>query len=109
VREVAKSKAVRGKSQGWAAVIYTILVPTVAAYYLNAWALARVPPSTVATYIYLQPLIALGLAPLILGERWSVSTLISAALIFAGVALVSSRRRGKEQPTEMDHPEVSAH
>lgn len=40
----------------WRAVIYIILAPSVAAYYLNAWALARVEPSTVAAYIYLQPL-----------------------------------------------------
>ncbi|MGH9905472.1 MAG: DMT family transporter, partial [Pyrinomonadaceae bacterium] len=46
----------------WLAVAYIIAVPTVAAYYLNAWALTRVPPSTVATYIYLQPLIAYSLA-----------------------------------------------
>lgn len=30
----------------WLAVIYIILVPTLAAYYLNAWALTRVSPST---------------------------------------------------------------
>jgi drug/metabolite transporter (DMT)-like permease len=37
-------------------------VPTVGAYYINAWALMRVPPSVVAVYIYLQPLLAFGLA-----------------------------------------------
>src|SRR3982751_3769891 len=42
----------------WLAILYTILIPTVAAYYLNAWALERVPANTVAGYIYLQPLIA---------------------------------------------------
>ena len=30
----------------WLAVLYIILVPTVGTYYLNAWALARVEPST---------------------------------------------------------------
>src|SRR5690242_12485001 len=45
-----------------------IIFPTVGAYYLNAWALTKVPPSTVAVYIYLQPLVAFGFAPLLLGE-----------------------------------------
>ena len=79
----------------WSAVLYIILVPTVAAYYLNAWALERVAPSTVAAYIYLQPLIAFALAPLVLGEKPSAHTWAAAALIFAGVAVVtwSSRVR----------------
>lgn len=75
----------------WLAVLYIILVPTVGAYYLNGWALGRVAPSTVAVYIYLQPLIAFALAPLILGEKWNSRTWIASALIFAGVAIVTSR------------------
>lgn len=79
----------------WLAVVYIILVPTVGAYYLNAWALERVTPSTVAVYIYLQPLIAFALAPLFLGagERWGSRHAVAAALIFAGVAVVTLRRR----------------
>jgi drug/metabolite transporter (DMT)-like permease len=79
----------------WLRVAYIVLVPTIAAYYLNAWALTRVSPSTVATYIYLQPLIAFGLAPIFLGERPTVRTLIACALIFAGVAVVSRRTRSE--------------
>lgn len=74
----------------WLAIAFIILFPTVAAYYLNAWALTRVAPSTVAIYIYLQPLIAFGLAPLFLGESWNWRTIAAALLIFAGVALVTS-------------------
>jgi drug/metabolite transporter (DMT)-like permease len=75
----------------WLAMGFIILFPTVAAYYLNAWALTKVPPSTVAIYIYLQPLIAFGFAPLFLGEEWSFRTIIAAMLIFAGVALTVDR------------------
>lgn len=77
----------------WLAIIYIILVPTVGAYYLNAWALARVTPSTVAAYIYLQPLIAFALAPFVLGERLNGRTWLAAILIFAGVAVTSLRFR----------------
>src|ERR671912_1874491 len=51
----------------WLVLAYTVLVQTVGAYYLNAWALERVPPGTVAVYIYLQPLFAFATAPLFLG------------------------------------------
>jgi drug/metabolite transporter (DMT)-like permease len=73
----------------WLAVAFIIIFPTVAAYYLNAWALTRVPPSLVAIYIYLQPLIAFGLAPVFLGESWSWRTVVAAVMIFGGVALVT--------------------
>ena len=82
----------------WLAILYIIVLPTAGAYYLNAWALARVPPSTVAVYIYLQPLIAFVVAPIILGESLSFHTVIASLLIFAGVLVVTRRKR--RQPTE---------
>lgn len=79
----------------WSSVVYIILIPTVAAYYLNALALARVAPSTVATYIYLQPLIAFALAPLLLGEELSSRAFIATLLIFAGVAVATWRKAAR--------------
>ncbi|HET7113023.1 MAG TPA: DMT family transporter, partial [Pyrinomonadaceae bacterium] len=73
----------------WVAVAFIIIFPTVVAYYLNAWALTRVSPSVVAIYIYLQPLIAFGFAPIFLGESWNWRTIVAALLIFGGVALVT--------------------
>ena len=93
----------------WLAVAYIIIFPTVAAYYLNAWALIRVPPSTVAIYIYLQPLIAFGFAPLFLGESWNSRTIISGALIFAGVAIVTRRGRSRAVKEISEHPDALAH
>ena len=93
----------------WLAVAYIIIFPTVAAYYLNAWALIKVPPSTVAIYIYLQPLIAFGFAPLFLGESWNSRTIISAALIFAGVAIVTKRGRSRAVKEISEHPDALAH
>jgi drug/metabolite transporter (DMT)-like permease len=77
----------------WVAILYIIILPTAGAYYLNGWALARVPPSTVAVYIYLQPLIAFAVAPIILGEVLSYHTVIASLLILAGVLVVTRRRR----------------
>jgi len=93
----------------WLGIVYIILVPTVGAYYLNAWALARVPPSTVAVYIYLQPLVAFALAPLLLGETWSGRTLIAASFIFAGVAVVTRRSRSRAIKEVSEHPEALGH
>lgn len=93
----------------WLAVIYIILVPTVGAYYLNAWALARVEPSTVAVYIYLQPLIAFALAPLVLNEQWNSRTWLASAFIFSGVAVVTWRTRSYALEEVAEHPEALSH
>jgi drug/metabolite transporter (DMT)-like permease len=93
----------------WVAVLYIILVPTLAAYYLNAWALTRVSPSTVATYIYLQPLIAFGLAPWILGESFNSRIFIASLLIFGGVAVVTKRGRSQAVKEVAEHPDALAH
>jgi drug/metabolite transporter (DMT)-like permease len=81
----------------WLAILYIIVLPTAGAYYLNGWALARVPPSTVAVYVYLQPLIAFVIAPIILGESLSFHAVIASLLIFAGVLVVTRRRRTKPE------------
>lgn len=93
----------------WLVVIYIVLVPTVGAYYLNSWALARVAPSTVAVYIYLQPLIAFTLAPLLLGERLSGRVILASVLVFAGVLVVSRRARSQAIQKVAKHPEAFGH
>ena len=88
------------------AVVYIILVPTVGAYYLNSWAIMRVSPGVVAVYIYLQPLLAFGLAPLVLGESWNSRTILACALIFAGVAVVTIRSRSRAIEEISEHPDA---
>jgi len=93
----------------WLAIAYIIVVPTVGAYYLNAWALGRVPPSTVAVYIYLQPLIAFSLAPLLLGEKLNWRIIVAALLIFTGVLVVTRRGRSRAIRDVSEHPEAFGH
>jgi drug/metabolite transporter (DMT)-like permease len=93
----------------WLTIAFIIIFPTVGAYYLNAWALTKVAPSTVATYIYLQPLIAFGFAPLLLGEEWNSKTIVAAILIFAGVAVVTRRGRSSAVREISEHPDALAH
>jgi drug/metabolite transporter (DMT)-like permease len=91
----------------WISVVVIIMLPTVGAYYLNGWALTKVAPSIVAVYIYLQPLIAFGLAPLILGETWNSRTIVSSLLIFAGVAIVTRRSRSMAVREISEHPDLA--
>jgi drug/metabolite transporter (DMT)-like permease len=93
----------------WLTILFIILVPTVGAYYLNVWALARVPPSTVAVYIYLQPLIAFVVAPLVLRETLSWRAAIASLFIFAGVLVVTRRGRSRAVRELAEHPEAFGH
>lgn len=95
----------------WLVLLYTVLVQTVGAYYLNAWALERVEPSTVAVYIYLQPLFAFTLAPLFLGadEQLGLRHAVATALIFAGVGVVTIGRRGSPVEEVSEHPDALGH
>jgi drug/metabolite transporter (DMT)-like permease len=77
----------------WLLLLYIALVATLLPYLLNAYALARVDPSMVAVYIYLQPLIGFFLAVVLLGEKITWWTIFAALLIFSGVFLVTRRRK----------------
>jgi drug/metabolite transporter (DMT)-like permease len=68
---------------------YTLLFATLGAYALNTYALARVPASTVAVFIFLQPLVA-GLAGAVaLGEPIPPPLVAAGAALLAGIVLVS--------------------
>ncbi len=79
--------------KAWIALAAVIIFPTILAYYWNTWALARVEPSIVAVYIYLQPLIGTFLAITILGEAWSLRIFVAMFLIFGGVYFVTRKPR----------------
>lgn len=93
----------------WLLVAYVVLVPTVFTYLANAWALRFAPSSLVAIYIYLQPIVAALLAWIVLGEIVRPRVLVTVALVFAGIWIVTrpqprppqlraSDRRAEEPP-----------
>jgi drug/metabolite transporter (DMT)-like permease len=76
---------------------FLIVFATIGAYWLNAWAMKRLPSSAVGIYIYAQPVfVTLLSAGLGMGEvTWLSIPFIF--LIFAGVWMVSMRK--PDQPT----------
>jgi drug/metabolite transporter (DMT)-like permease len=79
--------------RAWIALAAVIAGPTVAAYLLNAWALAHADSSLVAAYTYLQPVITTVLAAIFLGERIRAVAIVAGVLIFAGVYLAGGARK----------------
>lgn len=91
---------VSGKT--WLLLGWIILLPTFAAYYLNGFALARVAPSIVAVYIYLQPLLGFASAVILLGEKLTGRLVFAAALIFGGLFFVT--RKPKKDLLNVTYP-----
>jgi drug/metabolite transporter (DMT)-like permease len=89
------------------AFAYLIVFGSIVAFTAYTWLLAHVPVSTVATYAYVNPIVAVALGAIILSEPITPRTLIAAALIIgAVVAMVSGRARAAEDPGPS--PEVAA-
>ena len=92
---------------GWLAVVWIIALPTVAAYYLNVWALLHVESSVVSAFVYLQPVLTALMAIPILGERPSARLIPSAVLIAVGVAVTIHEQRARERgPSPADQSMV---
>jgi drug/metabolite transporter (DMT)-like permease len=83
--------------QLWAACAYAVGVGTLAAYFLNFWALKYAKASQVALFIYLQPIIASTIAYLVYGETMSLRVAISSALIFSGMITALSGSYGRKK------------
>jgi drug/metabolite transporter (DMT)-like permease len=57
-------------------------------------ALRRLPTSVVSTYAYVNPVVAVALGALLLGERLTVTALIGGAIVVTSVALLLRSSRG---------------
>lgn len=75
-------------TEAWLSLLAILLFPTLLAYLLNLFALARVGASTVACYIFLQPIIAATAGAVFLHERFGWPTWAAATAIFTGLTLV---------------------
>lgn len=75
----------------WYAVAFVVLGTTFLTYLLNIYALKRVNPSVVSIYIYTQPIIASFVAIGLGMDSLDMVKIVSAALIFLGVYLISTK------------------
>jgi drug/metabolite transporter (DMT)-like permease len=80
-------------TSAWVAWTYLSLVVTLGAFSAYAYALASLPVSTVATYAYVNPVIAVALGVFVVGERFTALQLAGAAVVLLAVVLVVSAER----------------
>lgn len=76
---------------GWLVLIYLSIVPTALAYALYVRGMRSVRATTAATITLLEPLGSALLAILLLGERFTATGMIGAALLIASIVVIARR------------------
>jgi drug/metabolite transporter (DMT)-like permease len=74
------------------AFAYLVVPGSLVAYSAFVWLLRNAPIGTVATYAYVNPVVAVAVGGLLLGERVSATMAVGGALILGSVALVVAQR-----------------
>jgi drug/metabolite transporter (DMT)-like permease len=83
-------------------LVYLILVGSVIGYTAYAWLLGSAPLGQVATYAYVNPVVAIALGVIVLDETLTVRIVGGALLILAAVAIVVRR---ESKPGEVVGPD----
>lgn len=76
-------------SDSFYALVYLVFFGSIVGYTSYIYALHHLPASLVATYSYVNPVIALLLGWIILNEKLDLMIILSSAVILAGVVLVT--------------------
>src|SRR5581483_1560564 len=80
--------------------VYLIVIGAVVGYTAYIWLLRHCEPAKVATYAYVNPIVAVLLGAGFAGEKLSIRVLIAAALIIGSVAIVitTQQLRARAEP-----------
>jgi drug/metabolite transporter (DMT)-like permease len=79
--------------EAWIALAWLVIPGSVLAFSAYAFALAELPLPMVSTYAYVNPVVAVVLGAVLLGERFTVRELIGTLIVVGSVAIVTWRRR----------------
>jgi drug/metabolite transporter (DMT)-like permease len=91
-------------TQSLAALAYLIGPGSLLALTCYVIALRRLPPTAVSTYAYINPVVAVSLGTLILGERLTLTAFLDGAIIVASVALLLTHQARHPPQTRSERP-----
>ncbi|WP_031074768.1 EamA family transporter [Streptomyces sp. NRRL S-118] len=84
-------------ARSWTAFAYLVLFGSLIAFTAYAWLLQSAPLSLVATYAYVNPVVAVALGALLLDEALTWPIALGGAVVVAGVCLIVSTERRPER------------
>lgn len=76
-------------AQSWTAFAYLVVVGSVVAFPVYVWLLEHSTPAKVSTYAYVNPVVAVILGWLFLGEPLNLRIMLAAAVIIGAVAVIT--------------------
>jgi drug/metabolite transporter (DMT)-like permease len=99
-------------AEAWWAWAYLVTFGSVVAFTAYVWVLSAAPISLVATYAYVNPVVAVFLGWLILSEPVTLPIVIGGGIVVAAVAIVvaaerPSRRKAADSPAPEGEPAVT--
>ncbi len=86
-------------SNSWFGLIYLIVFGSLVSFTAYIWLLKNAQPTMVATYAYVNPIVAVLLGWLIAGESFTAQMLIGAGVIVSSVVLITSQNKSEKQPS----------
>jgi drug/metabolite transporter (DMT)-like permease len=100
--EAADLRMERFSGESLASLAYLIVAGSLVAYTAYVWLLANAPVSKATTHTHVNPVVAVALGWLILGERVTLATLAGAALVVGSVAAVVRHESPSPRPSPDD-------
>jgi drug/metabolite transporter (DMT)-like permease len=76
----------------WGGVAYLIVMGSIVGYSTFAWLIRVAPMSRVSTYAYVNPVVAVLLGAVVLGEPLTIRTIVASAVIVVAVAIIVTAR-----------------
>ena len=90
--------------RSWLSFAFLVLFGSIVAYSAYVWLLRTVRAELVATYAFVNPIVAVALGTLIAGEALTAWTLLASALIIVGVGLVVTAGPPRPAPNTTPAP-----
>ena len=91
-------------ARSWLAFAYLTVVGSLVGFSTFVYLMKHSLPARVATYAYVNPIVAVILGWLILGEPVTARTLSAAAIIIVSVALITIQKARRPDPTAIPRP-----
>lgn len=92
--------------ESWLALLWLIVPGSILAFTAYGYSLAHLPITTVSTYAYVNPVVAVALGTALLGETFALREVLGTALVVFSVALTMHRTLpGAEGSAEEDRPD----
>ena len=85
-------------SSAWLGLLYLAVFGSLVGFTAFAYCLNELPASTVGTYAYVNPVVAVVLGSIFLGETLSAGLIVGAGFILVAVILTTLRTRSRSEP-----------